>query len=544
MKTPSKRRLILGFIVFALIGYLGWLGFVELRAEEPRRAVVSLEMIFSGDWLVPHLNSLPYYNKPPLFNWIVAIFYLIFDSYDEWVVRLPSLLSLFLMGWFSYAWGKKYLGKEAGILAGIFLLSSADVMLFGGVYTGEIDFFYSLLVFIQVFAIFHFFEKKNLLALYTFSYAFAALGFLTKGLPSIPFQGFTLLAMALTARSWKWLFNWQHALGLFIFLGINTAYFYPYSQAADLEGFLIRQFDEAASKSGLVTSASDTLIQLFTFPFQFLKLIFPWSFLVIFIFKKKLIHHIRASRFITFACLFILLNIPIYWVSGLFKARYVYMFLPFALLILSHFFLLFKSEMTGRVKFINGLFYFIGAAIVLGFLSPPFIEQTKDIELVWLKSILGFILGIGMLFLLAKSQHKFIVFALLMILLKFGNNLFYLPAFQNDQHATPYRDYCAEIVEITGKEPIYFKQWFHRLKTEAKIGPWRISEKTLIISPFLGHQIPYYLDRAKGVPMEVVEDYIPGALHLLYEGNMTKKDTLVYSYYDYHLKQTMVVVRH
>ena len=186
MKTPSKRRLILGFIVFALIGYLGWLGFVELRAEEPRRAVVSLEMIFSGDWLVPHLNSLPYYNKPPLFNWIVAIFYLIFDSYDEWVVRLPSLLSLFLMGWFSYAWGKKYLGKEAGILAGIFLLSSADVMLFGGVYTGEIDFFYSLLVFIQVFAIFHFFEKKNLLALYTFSYAFAALGFLTKGLPSIP----------------------------------------------------------------------------------------------------------------------------------------------------------------------------------------------------------------------------------------------------------------------------------------------------------------------------------------------------------------------
>ena len=40
---------------------------LQLRSEEPRRAIVAMEMIFSGDYLQPQLNGWPYYNKPPFF---------------------------------------------------------------------------------------------------------------------------------------------------------------------------------------------------------------------------------------------------------------------------------------------------------------------------------------------------------------------------------------------------------------------------------------------------------------------------------------------
>ena len=44
---------------------------MELRGEESRRAVVTMEMIFTDHYLAPTLHGLPYYNKPPVFNWVV-----------------------------------------------------------------------------------------------------------------------------------------------------------------------------------------------------------------------------------------------------------------------------------------------------------------------------------------------------------------------------------------------------------------------------------------------------------------------------------------
>jgi 4-amino-4-deoxy-L-arabinose transferase-like glycosyltransferase len=40
--------------------------------DEGRYVGVALEMLRSGDWLVPTLDGLPYFHKPPLFYWITA----------------------------------------------------------------------------------------------------------------------------------------------------------------------------------------------------------------------------------------------------------------------------------------------------------------------------------------------------------------------------------------------------------------------------------------------------------------------------------------
>ena len=45
-------------------------------ADEPRFAQVAREMVESGQWLFPMRGGEPYPDKPPLFVWLVALFYL------------------------------------------------------------------------------------------------------------------------------------------------------------------------------------------------------------------------------------------------------------------------------------------------------------------------------------------------------------------------------------------------------------------------------------------------------------------------------------
>ena len=43
------------------------------RWEEPRRCLVAMEMIASGDYIVPTVMGETYLKKPPLYNWLIAL---------------------------------------------------------------------------------------------------------------------------------------------------------------------------------------------------------------------------------------------------------------------------------------------------------------------------------------------------------------------------------------------------------------------------------------------------------------------------------------
>ena len=43
-----------------------------MAPDEGRYVGVALAMLHSGDWLVPRLDGLPFFHKPPLFYWIGA----------------------------------------------------------------------------------------------------------------------------------------------------------------------------------------------------------------------------------------------------------------------------------------------------------------------------------------------------------------------------------------------------------------------------------------------------------------------------------------
>jgi 4-amino-4-deoxy-L-arabinose transferase-like glycosyltransferase len=62
-----------------------------MTPDEGRYAGVAAAMLHSGDWLVPRLDGLPFFHKPPLFYWIGAGAMSLLGV-SEWAARIPSLI--------------------------------------------------------------------------------------------------------------------------------------------------------------------------------------------------------------------------------------------------------------------------------------------------------------------------------------------------------------------------------------------------------------------------------------------------------------------
>ena len=101
----NKRFLTLSIVFslgfFLLLIGLGSTGLVD--ETPPLFASAGRAMSQSGDWLTPKVNGILRFDKPPLFYWLMAIFYSIpgneiWDELGSLSARLPSALSiLFLM---------------------------------------------------------------------------------------------------------------------------------------------------------------------------------------------------------------------------------------------------------------------------------------------------------------------------------------------------------------------------------------------------------------------------------------------------------------
>ena len=91
MRSLSREKFLILFIF--LIAYLLPLGARALTVpDETRYAEIPREMIATGDWMVPHLNGVRYFEKPVMGYWIHAISILIFGE-NNFAVRFPSALS-------------------------------------------------------------------------------------------------------------------------------------------------------------------------------------------------------------------------------------------------------------------------------------------------------------------------------------------------------------------------------------------------------------------------------------------------------------------
>jgi len=86
--------LLLGCVLF--VGRLGSTGLVD--ETPPLFAASARAMAATGDWLVPQVNGLPRYDKPPLVYWLMALVHRLpgqerWDPLGSWAAGLPSALA-------------------------------------------------------------------------------------------------------------------------------------------------------------------------------------------------------------------------------------------------------------------------------------------------------------------------------------------------------------------------------------------------------------------------------------------------------------------
>lgn len=193
MQLTYKKQYILWLLLFYFFAYLLPLGARDLLVpDETRYAEIPREMIATGDWGIPHLNGLRYFEKPPLGYWVHAVSLLIFGE-NNFAVRLPSTLAVGLMALLIFA-GVTRLGRNVscscnvtGILAAMVLISCFEVSGVGNMAT--LDSVFTLLLSLTIFAFYYATEKppkssseKNFLLLAGIA---CGLSFLTKGFLAI-----------------------------------------------------------------------------------------------------------------------------------------------------------------------------------------------------------------------------------------------------------------------------------------------------------------------------------------------------------------------
>lgn len=453
-KTPYLHLFTLDAFIVVLVfpALFINLALFPLISDEPTRGIVTLEMIYSNDLIHPTINGEPYLNKPPLFNWLQILIIRIANSTDEMVFRLPTVLSVIGICLVIYFSSKKYLGKHA-LLASLSFLVAGRV-LFWDSFMGLIDMTYSLVTFSSFVWLIKYHIKKDYLIFFVGSYFLTALGFLLKGLPSIAFQGLSILALLLYDKKIRQLFSWNHLFGILIFLMIVGTYYYLYSS----ERSVVEVFKQLTHESNRLQSSNSNgwLIHLIEFPINFSYEFAPVTILMFLFLSKRVRQATFVDPFFKYCLLLFLINIIIYWISEDMRSRYLFMLVPLMSIILIKAY--YEGEQLNlRISKIIQTVLIIGSFIIaLSLLIYPIWEETKDFRSVAVVSVALFVIALIMLYYALRHKQKSLLTLFgLLLLARISFNLYNLPARLNSYPDKQYKEGEINAAKITKGNPLF-----------------------------------------------------------------------------------------
>jgi 4-amino-4-deoxy-L-arabinose transferase-like glycosyltransferase len=172
--------------------------------DEGRYVGVAWEMIRSGDWLVPTLNGLPYFHKPPLFYWITAASMSIFGP-NDWAARAAPLLGAWAGAMAIFLFVRRWWGEYVASLVLIVLLvqplfyigsqfANLDMLVAGCITTTIVLLAHAALVFER---------GAGIRLVLSGAYITAALGILAKGLIGAVLPALVIGIWLAIGRRWR-----------------------------------------------------------------------------------------------------------------------------------------------------------------------------------------------------------------------------------------------------------------------------------------------------------------------------------------------------
>jgi len=120
----------MSLIVLALFMLFGRLTYPLIEPDESRYAQIALEMVQSGDYLVPHLRGAAYLDKPPLLYWMTAGSFRVFGA-NEFASRVPAALAAMLTVLATFWIGRRIVGDAPAYIGATMMFLCLGFVLSG-----------------------------------------------------------------------------------------------------------------------------------------------------------------------------------------------------------------------------------------------------------------------------------------------------------------------------------------------------------------------------------------------------------------------------
>ncbi len=199
--------------------FFGNLAYPFIEPDESRYAQIALEMIQSGDYIVPRLNGEPYLDKPPMLYWATAASFGMFGL-NELAARLPSAMAATLTVLLTFLLGGRLFGHRMAYLAAVMLFLCLGFVLSGRfvIMDGLLTLFTTACLLASFLAIR---ERQVHMGWWLIAATACALGILTKGPISVVLTVPPLLALQWLSRHTARI-QWRHWLVFASLVGTLT----------------------------------------------------------------------------------------------------------------------------------------------------------------------------------------------------------------------------------------------------------------------------------------------------------------------------------
>lgn len=247
-RSQEKSWLIdlIGLAFVFLLFYSLWLGsYPFFTPDEGRYSEVAREMLASGDFITPRVDGVAFLDKPVLYYWLQAAAISLFGV-TEWAVRLFPMLYGILGILCTYVCGRLLFNRRTAVLSAIVLATS--VLYFCSAHYANLDLEVGVLISCALLCFITAIQRPAAASsgrrmLFFFSYLFAALACLTKGMIGVVFPAMIIGTWILILWRWKTLKEMWLIPGLLLIVLINLPWYYLVQQAnpAFLHYFFVTQ---------------------------------------------------------------------------------------------------------------------------------------------------------------------------------------------------------------------------------------------------------------------------------------------------------------
>jgi hypothetical protein len=253
------------------------------------------------------------------------------------------------------------------------------------------------------------------------------------------------------------LFDWRHFLGMFLFLIIAGSYYLLYFQRNQVapEEMLSVMFGETTRRTALKFGFLNTIIHIFSFPFEMIYHFLPWSLFVVFLFRKGVIERIRKNHFLWYISLVFVFNIIVYWTSPEVYPRYILMLMPLFFAVTGYFYLDAKKtiHLAKTIEIIFGTALTLAA---LASLAPLFLDLPAISKPVLVSVSVFVVLGtVAGLYWRQKSLRIY-WFVIGILVFRIGFDLIVLPVRVHESEGVVSKNLAFSIAEQTSGEELYF----------------------------------------------------------------------------------------